>query len=476
MSDIFNIKNEFAFPSEERALLSLCLKDINNFYVVSSALNSDDFLLDEHQVLYSMIKNISNSGAKTIDFHMLLSDINTYGLSKSVGGLDYVHAIYNMLVSVSNMDLYIKIVEEASNKFKLYIDMADAVGRIKDTSKNKDETFSDLSGSIINSIISTYNKRKISSGVNLNEGFLEYIENKRNKYTEMSGLQTGYTIFDRQIDGLVNSTLTFITARKKTGKSAFLSNVACNVGIKQLKSIIYFDTEMRFDEWRDRSIAIISGINERIIKHGGYDDTIYNKLIKVNKIIEKCKIYHEFIPGYTVDKLIALSKKYKVNNSVDLIIFDYLKEPELSSVSRNRKEYQLLGDVTTALKDLAAELDLPILAAAQINREGDIADSDRIARYADVIAQWMPMTNEEKSQGGDTFKKGNYKLIIRDSRRGGHTPETGIGYMFKKSRLKITEIPIYDQLIDYSGNVVNYGSVPGEDIEDGNYSDEDAIK
>ena len=114
----------------------------------------------------------------------------------------------------------------------------------------------------------------------------------------------------------------------------------------------------------------------------------------------------------------------------------------------------MLGDVTTALKDIAGELNIPVLAANQINRQQDIADSDRILRYADVLMFFKPKSNEEFKKIEEGYGKfrmgdfGSHKLIITDSRRGGTTPPEGIDFQFLKRYLKIVEAQA--QRIDYN--------------------------
>jgi replicative DNA helicase len=170
------------------------------------------------------------------------------------------------------------------------------------------------------------------------------------------------------------------------------------------------------------------------------------------------------MPGYTIEKVVALYKKYKLKHDIGLMVFDYIKEPSLNaSADRQRREYQILGDVTTKLKDLAGELDIPCLAAIQINREGNVADSDRVARYADIIMQWMKRSKEEQENGSE--KSGQYKLVIRETRRGGSTPEEGIGYYFFKEKLIIQEADAEFQMIGRfkDGEVINHDSSDDSD-------------
>jgi hypothetical protein len=211
--------------------------------------------------------------------------------------------------------------------------------------------------------------------------------------------------------------LTVICARPKLGKSTFLCNIGANVAYKLLKPVLYVDTEMDFDQWRSRMLSMMSGVDERRIKHGGYTDQEYFNIQQASDLIKKGNLFHEYMPGYSVDKLAAVYNKYKHVEGIELAVFDYIKEPPGGSKDKNRKEYQLLGDVTTALKDMSGELQIPF-------------------KHREI---------EEMDRGG--IRSGGHKLVITNSRRGGTTPEEGIGYEFLKRKLQLNEAEV--QLIDY---------------------------
>ena len=105
---------------------------------------------------------------------------------------------------------------------------------------------------------------------------------------------------------------------------------------------------------------------------------------------------------------------------------------------------------------MAGQLDIPALTAVQLNRDNDIADSDRIARYADVICIWGGRDNKEMETGG--YDCGSHKLVIKDTRRGGATSEEGIGYHFFKEFLKVREVAIDKQYFANFDKVVNADS------------------
>jgi replicative DNA helicase len=423
-----------------------------------SKIKDQDFLVSSHMIIFSAMKSLhTKKNITNFDFYMILEELKENGVLGSIdGGADYVRAIIDSDIADGNFFPILQSVLDASTKYKLYKKLNSHIEYINDNAKNSDVSSDNFINKVENDILNLSTESKaIKEPRNLADGLEEYIEEKRKNKVEMSGISTGFPILDKQIDGLINGTLFIVSARKKMGKSTFLTNISTYVAYREKIPVLYIDTEMRFEEWRDRMIAGLSGIDERIVKHGGYDNDTYNTIIdKCLRIVEKGKLYHEYLPGYSIEKISALYRKYKIKEDMGLGVFDYLKEPESSSIDRQRKEYQILGDVTTSIKNLAGELDIPFITAVQVNRDNDVAGSDRISWFGDVIAQWMKRDEKEIEDVG----YGGHKLIIRDTRRGGATPEQGISYYFKKKCLRIREVPVHKQMIDYSGETINHGS------------------
>jgi len=449
------VKEMFCKPTDERVVLSFCIKDISFYYTVCSKLVPEDFLYDQHSMLMLVFQSLVAQGVEKFDINLIISEVQANGVMENVGGLKYIQAIGNMSqLSKENFEVYLNTVVEASSKYKLYCILQENISAVADNAKTGLTSVDLISKSETNLMDLSMSGLNIDEPKNLSDGLAEELENRKALQIKLSGLSTGYPILDNQIDGMINGTLLIIASRKKMGKSALLSNIALHVAYREMKPVLYVDTELTFGEWRNRATAIISGVKERAIKHGGYDKVTYDDLIKAVKIIESgSKLFHEYMPGFSVDKLVALYKKYKQKENIGLIVFDYLKEPDSTSIDRQRKEYQVLGDVTTKLKDLSGQLDIPAITAVQLNRDNDIADSDRIARYGDVICHWAARSKEEMEEGG--VYSGGYKLIIRDTRRGGTTNEHGIGFNFFKEQLTIKEVRIDKQHFTDFGKVVN---------------------
>ena len=448
-------KEMFHKVAEERVVLSFCMRDISFYYTVCAKLDPEDFLCEQHSLLMIVLNSLVLRGVEKLDLSLIVSEIQVNGVVENVGGLKYVQTIGDMSqLSTENFEVYLNAVVEAAAKYKLHCALQENVSAVMDNAQTGLTSVDLISKAEMNLMELSMSGLNMDEPKSLADGLAEEIERRKELQIKISGLSTGFPILDNQIDGMINGTLLIIASRKKMGKSALLSNIALHVAYREMKPVLYVDTELTFEEWRNRSIAIMSGVKERVIKHGGYDGAAYSNLTKAIKIIETgSKLFHEYMPGFSVDKLVSLYKKYKQKEDIGLIVFDYLKEPESTSVDRYRKEYQVLGDVTTKLKDLAGQLDIPAITAVQLNRDNNIADSDRIARYGDVVCHWSARKPEELEEGG--INSGTHKLVIRDTRRGGTTNEHGIGFNFFKEYLRIKEVRIDKQHFTDFDKVIN---------------------
>ncbi len=462
------IKEMFCRPVYERALLSYCFKSIEDYYIIAAAVSDKDFLRPEHRLIWVIMAALVKRGATKFDVSMIINEAAQNNVLKDIGGYEYLMSIVGMDLTEANIQYYIEKILDSSTKFQLYMRLNYELRKIGNDAANEDILAIDMLGKVTNEMLSLSMKSKaVKEATDLADGIEEYIEERKVNPIEYCGLSTGFAILDKRIDGLVPGTLTVFCARPKQGKSTFLSNIGSYIAYHLHKPVLYVDTEMPFDQWRSRIIAMLSGVPERRIRHGGYSEKEYYNIQQALKLIKTGKFFHEYMPGYSIDKLAAIYKKYKHVEDIGLAVFDYIKAPPGTNF-RNKKEYQILGDVTTALKDLAGELDIPFLCANQINRQDDIADSDRILRYADVLMFFKPKEMEELEQGGR--QAGTYKLVIQHSRRGGTTPIEGIGYEFIKRTLQINEAEV--QLIDYEGREyqeheeIEYGADSESESED----------
>lgn len=463
----------FYRPGDERAVLSYCFKKMDYFYDLSSKLTEFDFLADSHQMLFAIFKELSSEGVSHFDLSLIIGKAQSNAVLDMIGGASYIQSIAGIQASPENFNTYINNVAEASLKFQTHLSLTNHIKNVEQNAQSG-KTSAELISNVESNMLDMTSRSLLNEDPILFGSTLDtFIAERKDKKVRMTGISTGFPILDRQIDGLIPGTLMIVGARKKMGKSAFLTNVGLHVAYRTFVPTLYIDTELTYSEWECRALAIITGIKERDIKHGGWDREQLTKIENAKELIKRGKLFHKYMPGFSVDKIVSICKKYKIKENIGLIIFDYLKEPEITSANSGRSEYQLLGDVTTKLKDISGILKVPAITAVQLNRQHDIADSDKIARYGDIITLWSARTEDEKEKGGPEC--GHYKLVIKDTRRGGSTNAEGIGYRFHKTRLTIQEVPAgYQYFINQGEEVTNADESDDSDYEN-RYIEDDEL-
>ena len=216
-----------------------------------------------------------------------------------------------------------------------------------------------------------------------------------------------------------------------------MTNWATKLSINDGLPILYFDTEMDARQQEDRILSILSGIPHKEIVSGMYVVDTENgkaeeKRRKLKSAIEMLKqgnYFHIYMPNFTIDKINAVAKKFKMQQDIKAIFFDYLKFPpsQLTSL-KSVQEWQMLGYIASGLKDLAGTLGLPVYSACQENRsnpkgdnggrkdETNVGGSDRILQLATKLIFLTNKSDEEIMKEGEL--NGNQRLYIAYQRNG----------------------------------------------------------
>lgn len=424
-------------PIAERGVISLCLKSMSNFIGVSSKLNNPEYFLDEgNRAVYTVMLSLVSIGIEEFDLNSVASLANDFGVLEKIGGYDYIDALFHSDVNELNLDIYVKQVLEASILYKFekkLINEAEyvhSVGSAPGTDSN--EVVSKVEESILSVSLDTLN---VEDGVQVADGLRGRLLEFESHPESIRGIRTGFERLDRIINGLHSGSLSVLSARAKTGKSIMLMNWATHVCMKENIPVLTIDTEMTKEEFQTRQLSYISGIPERTIKNGLYtnDQNQREAVYYALEIMEKMPYTHKYMPGYRIDDVKSMVRKYKAKNDIGAFFFDYIKAVDLSE---SLNESQTLGYITSSLKDLAGVLEIPIVAAAQLKRDShgksfvgsdDVGDSDKILRYCNLL---MALTQKKKKEiDEEGIACGTHRLQILDN-RGGSSLYSGIDLMF----------------------------------------------
>lgn len=228
--------------------------------------------------------------------------------------------------------------------------------------------------------------------------------------------------------------LVLLKARMKRGKSAFFLNEAVHK-IQNGVPTLYLDTEMQDRLFAERLLANLTGIEVKRIKTGRYSYEEGKELEKTNDWIKKQPFVHIYIPQTTEEEIYATHKVLKYKMGLEFGIYDYIK----SNVTSSSENYNVLGQRCDFLKNnIAGELDIAMLAGAQLNRNNQVADSDKLERYVSSSILWRDKTSEELAKDG--LDCGNFAATIDLNRNGEMMDEDDyIDFKFDGNRMRINQ-------------------------------------
>lgn len=440
------IINSIEHPGSERNILAYIIHNPDAVYDVVSKLREEDFNNTLNRLIYQVMCRLSEKGVPVTTENILAVTRGNSVLDKQ--GEEYLARISLVDATRIDLDHNINLVQAASVKRQAY---RESLRVIKDCIEDEDTDDA-------NDFIGRQQKRFIDLGmgvindgvVHLGEGVKEWIEERKNNPNPVPGLSTGYKELDEAIGGLRKGRLYVWAARSKSRKSLMLTNIAAHIAYKTQVPILYLDTEMTsFEDVRPRILAIVSGVPEDEITKGTfvYNPQYVEAVKKAADIVEKGPFYHAYLPSFSTTQVSNIVRKYHLKYKIGIFFFDYIKMP-LYGDSR-LQEYQLLGQLTGVLKDLAGELGVPCVTAAQLNRgavgvDGDneddfdesmVAGSDRILHNASYLFyQWM---KSPKRIAEDGVEAGNLCVKLGHSRHGG---EYFGWYKAHDSNARISEI------------------------------------
>lgn len=229
----------------------------------------------------------------------------------------------------------------------------------------------------------------------------------RRTATGVYGIPSKYQSFD-EFFTYEPGELVVVQAKYKQGKSVFMMNEAVHK-LKNGVPTLVIDTEMPTRLYVERLLAHLTGIEMSRIKTGDYTEEEYNKIQQQIRWIKSQPFVHRYDPDITEEKLYAICKKLKRKMGLQFLVYDYMKSNETSTGDN----YNVLGAKCDYLKNkIAGKLDLAVLAACQLNRNGEVADSIKINRYLSVGIKWEYKTPEMIAKDGKECGNAFAKIYV----------------------------------------------------------------
>lgn len=377
----------------EQSVLGAILIDPTVINDVLIKIKPDYFYVPQNRKIYETIVKMNALG-KSIDFITVLEGIKQDGVFDDAAGKAYLRNLVEIVPSTKNVDVYINIVRERYYVRSLIMASRDIIeiasegnvdaGLLLDSAEQK--IYEIRQGREVTGL---RHIKDVIEGETFDR--LSKISNPDTKM-DYIGIPTGISLLDKIITGLNKSDLIILGARPGMGKTSFALNIATNVAVKRNKTVCFFSLEMTRDQLAQRVLSGEAAIKSEKMRTGELSPEEWTRLAQAGEHISKAPIYFDETSGITVPEMKAKLRRMK---KVDLVIVDYLGL--MQSATRKENRVQEVSDITRSLKNMAKELNVPVIACAQLSRGtevkgkshkpalSDLRESGSIEQDADIV-------------------------------------------------------------------------------------------
>lgn len=377
----------------EQSVLGACLIDDEAANSIMNTLVKDDFYLEAHQEIYNAMFTIFAKN-QPIDYVTLTDELDNNNLLQSVGGIEYITNLTNILPSAANFKVYVDIVKRDSVLRKIISSSQKIIEKAYD-STNKDETL-DYAEQLIFEI---GKEEESSSLVHIGGALSDVIkkfDNLSKNKDGIKGIATGFKDFDAVTNGLQNSDLILLAARPGVGKTSFAMNIVTNAAVKEKKKCAIFSLEMPRTQIAQRAICSVASVSMAKALKGDLSVEEWKSLWTANKQLAEAGIFIDDSSMNTPMSILSKCRRLKREHGLDLVMIDYL---QLMSSGKTKVESRQneVSEMTRYLKIAARELNVPIIVLSQLSRAveqrkgdhkpqlSDLRESGSIEQDADIV-------------------------------------------------------------------------------------------
>lgn len=378
-----------ALPSSietEQVLLGCLINETSSFIEADEMIDEEDFYLDKHKKIYRTIKGIINKGSSA-DLVTISESLKKDNLLSECGGITYLSQLSSAAIGYSFLKNYIKIIKEKSARRKLILAGQKLIqsgfeADIDTTIEETENKLFDILSSKSNDIVSVQEAVEMSFST---------LEERYKVKGKLRGLSTGFHEIDKLSSGLRKTDFIVIAARPSMGKTAFALNIG--QAASKFGSVAIFSIEMAREQLMDRFLAARCLIDFNKITDGDLSDNQWGKILNEAALLKKRKLFIDD-KARMLNDIKAKCRKLKMQQGLDVAIIDYLQLIRTNKKTSSRE--QEVSYISQELKALAKELDITVIALAQLSRApeqrldhrpilSDLRESGSIEQDADII-------------------------------------------------------------------------------------------
>ena len=405
----------------EQSVIGSMMMDRAAVIAASETLLAEDFYHNQYAVIFDSIVELFNHN-EPVDFITLQDKLKEKDVPPEISSLEYINSLVAAVPTSANIRYYANIVKEKAMLRRLIKITENIQNQCYAGSDELETIFAETEKSIFQLLQSQSSGDYVPiKQIVINA--LDRIEQASKIQGNVTGIATGFIDLDYRMSGLQPSDLILVAARPSMGKTAFVLNIAQYTAFHSNLATAIFSLEMSKEQVVNRLFSLESRVAAQTLRNGNLSDSDWEKLIEGAGTIGRSNLVIDDTPGISITELRSKCRKYKLELDIKLIIIDYLQL--MSGSGKIDSRQQEISEISRALKALARELHVPVIALSQLSRAveqrpdhrpmlSDLRESGAIEQDADVVM----FLYRDDYYNKDTEKRNIAEVIIAKQRNG----------------------------------------------------------
>ena len=420
----------------EEAVIGAVLINPEAYYDVAQFLQPDDFYIHRNQWIWKAFIALHDQN-EALDFVTVTEELDQMGHLADIGGAAYITKLINNVPSSLHAEAYGRRVEETAIRRRM-LSAANQIAKLAYEENLSLDTVMDGSEKAVFNVSERRLTRDLQPIRAVLSDYFDRIEELSQRDDALVGVPTGFLDIDKMLGGLQPSDLLIIAGRPGMGKTGFILSAVKNAALTHKKHVAVFSLEMSNEQLVQRLIAQETGINSTRLRSGKLDPDEWLLFTQAIEVLTDTHIFLDDTPALTPLQLRTKCRRLHLEYKLDLIVVDYLQL--MAGDNRNNNRVQEVSDISRNMKILARELNVPVLAAAQLSRAveqrsdkrpvlSDLRESGSLEQDADIVMFiYRPEVYEE-----DSTHQNLAEIIISKHRNG---PTGEVQLVFRKNLAK----------------------------------------
>jgi replicative DNA helicase len=407
----------------EAGVLGSLLIDPEAVAQIADFLRPEDFYREAHREIFKATLDLYEAGSPA-DLITLTDELQRRNLLEEIGGVSYVSSLANQVPTSANVEHYARIVERTAVLRRL-IQAAGQIAGVAYSEPDANEAL-DQAEKLIFNVSQRFARSEFAHIRDTLREYLDQLGHLHEHRGDIVGVATGFSDLDKMTGGLQKSDLIILAARPSIGKTAMALSLAHNAALRYKHGVAVFSLEMSAEQLIARFLSMDAGVDQQKLRTGFIDDDEWERISESVGRLSETNIYIDDTPGATLMEMRSKARRLMMERGFDLLIIDYLQLMQGSGGGGGHENrVQEISMISRGLKELARELNIPVLALSQLSRAvesrtdkkpqlSDLRESGAIEQDADIVM----FIYRDEVYNPETDRKNIADIIVAKHRNG----------------------------------------------------------